>query len=1529
MEIDLECGSENGSGLSKFVVIGRIIADRVLNRKGVKAILRNIWPETVAPCIREIGDNKYSISFKKQDAMERAIADANAERIGNKIGRLIEIEDPSMVGFGKGYLRIRVALPILESLVDGFWVPKENGDRIWAVVKYERLMDFCFNCGRLGHVLKFCGAELLELPRFGPQMRALPPRRGFNRLDSGFGGSIGAWEDDEVNSARGSQKHWEGENSIGLSRSDGLTLGRVQGSMLKDDIQGTNWKDRLEERKARDRALSKGISHSLSLHSVAEKNIYVKDVTGDLRLVRDTENFMSKNSNVVLKILEPNETGVLESKEREEFCADNDQLNNVLEELGNFNAGDNREKGTYELEKYVVESPLVGEQIAGNNNDVLEDGQNWALVEYDGKGCQSLEVVNSELSADLRKLKIRKGREDGNFDEVSKKKQKVEVLKEINVVETACQEVLFSGKGAGSPLTRNVLKGMVKDHDPDVIFLMETKNGFKKMECLRKGCKMDNSLYIDPEGLSGGLALWWKGEVNVQVITGNKNVIDTKFVCSDTGDFNDIMVGSEKEGGRSKERRLMDNFVDFINDCGLNDIKAHGPLFTWMGIGEGEVIFNLEALGSDHAPILVDTDYKEEKAPRRFKFEATWLTYPDCMDVVRKGWGEQVDGTMAFKFMRKLQKCRSLLIQWCKDAVQNNKKVISNLKKEVASLKEQAQTEEDYKVMQEIVKRVKEAWHREENGDGSWSEKEDQVIRSFADYYDTLFRTDGRRDWGDILDCVPQLVTREMNEELVKEISNDEIRDAVFQLGAYKAPGPDGFSGIFYQRCWNVIKKDVCEVVRSFFRSGRMLRELNRTDIVLIPKIKGPTSVSHFRPINLCNFIYKVISKVMVNRMQPFLGELISEQQSAFVAQRMIHDNILIANEAFHHMRLKKRGRKYEVAMKLDMNKAYDRVEWDFLRSVLLKLGFDPLWVSWILECVSTVSYSLILNGKQAFNIFPSRGLRQGDPLSPYLFLFVVDVLSRSVQQKVLDGSISGIQLSRQSPMLTHLFFADDSLFFFDANLANCRNMISCVQDYCRASGQSINMENSRLIFSSNVPEDERQQVENCLGIKVAANPGTYLGIPTFWGKSKYDAMGFIKEKVLTKLKSWKQQTLSYGGREVMIKAVASAMPVYVMACYKLPKRLCDDINSAMAKREGCDKLKWIHAKDGNYTVKSGYQVMKQVEVMRNNQVPTSSYRINVDIWKYIWNLKIPSKLQVFMWRLCHNAVATMYNLWKRRLKDNPLCPICFSYEETVEHMIVQCDWTRGIWFAVLGIRVVKEHIIHFEDWLLDIHKQLQESGKDCKTADSLIAYVCWSIWLERCAVSFGLDNGNVLVDNLVKDTEVNADGKQSWQKPEFGWLKINCDGAFIKETHKAGIGVVVRDSGGRLLDGACESVKANSAEMVEAYALKKGVELAVQRKFDKVVFETYCRTVYTGVTDSKTTCNWQIGPIVQEIRFLMQQIPVKKFKWIRRTCNAAAHWATSEAVKGMCNLGWLRLPPSSLMFILDKDGLPAPPPLV
>jgi hypothetical protein len=192
--------------------------------------------------------------------------------------------------------------------------------------------------------------------------------------------------------------------------------------------------------------------------------------------------------------------------------------------------------------------------------------------------------------------------------------------------------------------------------------------------------------------------------------------------------------------------------------------------------------------------------------------------------------------------------------------------------------------------------------------------------------------------------------------------------------------------------------------------------------------------VSDFRPISLCNVLYKIIAKAIANRLKLVLDKIISPFQSAFVPERLITNNILVAYETLHTMSKRMKGKKGYMAIKLDMSKAYDWVDWFFLEAMMRKLGFSDQWVQLVMRCVSSVSYAVLFNGSPLEVFSPTRGLRQGDPLSPYLFLLCAEGLSSLIQRACLDGKISGVPISARGVKLSHLLFADDSLLFCWAN---------------------------------------------------------------------------------------------------------------------------------------------------------------------------------------------------------------------------------------------------------------------------------------------------------------------------------------------------------------------------------------------------------------------------------------------------------------------------------------------------------------
>lgn len=254
-------------------------------------------------------------------------------------------------------------------------------------------------------------------------------------------------------------------------------------------------------------------------------------------------------------------------------------------------------------------------------------------------------------------------------------------------------------------------------------------------------------------------------------------------------------------------------------------------------------------------------------------------------------------------------------------------------------------------------------------------------------------------------------VTHDMNLSLLREFSDEEIKKALQDIGDLKAPGADGMSSLFYKQYWEVVGNDVIREVRSFLAGGAISEGWNETVVVLIPKVPSPERIKGLRPISLCNVIYKVASKVLSNRLKLILPEIISLNQSAFVPGRLITDNVLLAYEFTHFMKTKRSGLDGYAALKLDMSKAYNHVEWVFLRRMMDKMGFDMQWIELMMKCISTVSYKIKINGELSETIKPERGLRQGDPLSPYLFLICAEGFSALLNAAEASGDIEGVKI--------------------------------------------------------------------------------------------------------------------------------------------------------------------------------------------------------------------------------------------------------------------------------------------------------------------------------------------------------------------------------------------------------------------------------------------------------------------------------------------------------------------------------------
>ncbi|KAB2614065.1 hypothetical protein D8674_036381 [Pyrus ussuriensis x Pyrus communis] len=669
------------------------------------------------------------------------------------------------------------------------------------------------------------------------------------------------------------------------------------------------------------------------------------------------------------------------------------------------------------------------------------------------------------------------------------------------------------------------------------------------------------------------------------------------------GDFNEFLWDHEKSGGVEVLYNRPRFLEEFLYSSQLMDLGFNGPAFTWRGLRKGDWVeerldrvmanekwqqlwpnshvMHETVLASDHCPVILISNIEGQKRRKMFRFEAYWVSEEECKILVEKCWDRRHNGSPVNRWVRSLNDCRYRLSRWNRTKFMGRGCRIHDLLSQLDLL--QRDWGPNYDEIRKISRQIDEVkWLREGDANtqffhsstlqrrrrnkivklraenGSWVESPSQVRQLVDNHFTSVFSSAGDRNWGSMLDCINPSVSPEMNEAITAPVTEEEIKEAAGNMGGLKAPGPDGFQGIFYQTYWEIVREGVSALVRDLIQDVAGSSLINQTHIVLIPKVPNPEVVSQFRPISLCNYSYKILSKILANRLKVLLPKIISPSQNAFVAGRQIQDCIGIAHEMFHYLKGRKARNRFEMGFKLDMQKTYDRVEWDFFDAVMERMGFSSSWRSLISGYISSVKFAVLLNGQAGESFAPSRGLRQGDPLSPYLFILVGEVLSKLIQSAVDQGRLEGVKIGGSGPVISHLFFADDTLLFLRADMKNCRNLRHLLDNFCVASGQKVNLEKSSVFFGANVPKVNADQMGNALGMTMVINPGTYLGVPAIWGRSKKRGLAYVK------------------GR-----AVIQAIPAYPMCIFKFPAAVCKELDALVAGfwwgcKEGAHKIHWV-----------------------------------------------------------------------------------------------------------------------------------------------------------------------------------------------------------------------------------------------------------------------------------------------------------------------------------------------------------------
>ncbi|XP_074342149.1 uncharacterized protein LOC141679584 [Apium graveolens] len=653
------------------------------------------------------------------------------------------------------------------------------------------------------------------------------------------------------------------------------------------------------------------------------------------------------------------------------------------------------------------------------------------------------------------------------------------------------------------------------------------------------------------------------------------------------------------------------------------------------------------------------------------------------------------------------------------------------------------------------------------------------------------------------------------------------------------------------------------------------------SNIALVPKKHNPTQMTKLRPISLCKVAYKIASK---------------------------------ENE----------GGKGWMALKLDMSKAYDRVEWDFLEAMLMKLGFYLKLVNLFMQCFTSVKYSIYHGGKVFGSIIPERGIRQGDPLSSYLFLICMEGLSALIQHREQHKLLRGVQMARGSPILSHMLFADDSYIYYAATSDSTTQVLNVLDIYELASGRS--------------------EVDECI---------KYLGLPNVIGRNKSSALGYLTDRMQHRVESWDKRQLSKGGKEIMLKMEAQALPTYAMSIFLLPNKICKDmerimnrywwksfarkekakigpnpsfvwrsllktqalLKSGMACRVGPGTTisilndPWLSSIENPY-VQTSYDALigKTVDSLINMNITQWDEDLVNDIFiRRDANLIMSIPIQRFQedswyWR---GTLPTKDVLITRRINVCSLCPVYNITCETAAHVLVNCDFAKLCWEKA-GFRRVIQTDSKFVEWF---SKLIQEYNTKAMKS---ISMVCWSLWKNRNNIVWNeksleateVVNSSILVFNQWKSAQdrsfdnsfgfiTPSDGKEHWKLPQINMIMVNTDATLFEDSGHFSFSILARDHEGCMVEAkACCKQGSIAPELAEAIGVREALSWIKSKDWPQVIIETDCLVIVQAIRSSYASVSY-FSRVIDECKQHLSDLRGRRviLNFVKRSANAVAHF--------------------------------------
>ncbi|GAU24827.1 hypothetical protein TSUD_157400 [Trifolium subterraneum] len=816
---------------------------------------------------------------------------------------------------------------------------------------------------------------------------------------------------------------------------------------------------------------------------------------------------------------------------------------------------------------------------------------------------------------------------------------------------------------------------------------------------------------------------------------------------------------------------------DLLRDL---DIPIEGHLFTWIKTrGTPHVIE--EKL--DRAMASTSWFHLFPQINHSFRFENSWLKEPDLEDVVVEGWGGR-----------------------------------ENLEDEEVSMQYQELSERHVTLL------IQEEGYWKQRAKMHWLQEGDMNTRFF--HMSATVRSKKKK----VTKLIAENGTEAHTQEELSPITKVEIQQALFQMHP-----------AFYQRFWEQCSDDIFSAASTWLERGYFPTSLNETNMCLIPKCDNPTSMKDLRPISLCNVLYKMIAKVLANRLRCCIDKCVSQEQSAFVEGRSILDNALIATKVIHALKRKTQGRKCELTLKIDISKAYDKVDWGFLRRVMTKMGFTDVWIRWVMMCV------------------------------------------------VGRGDLHGVRICCGAPEVSHLLFADDCFLFCRANVAENPNSLVAKLLKARYFPRSSLFEaplGYNPSFAWNSMWHARQILS--LGCRWRIGSGDNIcvmhdpwlrGSASRWVPSPQPAGVYqlsVRDLLHDNYKAWdiaKVRNLFSGDVAEMILETPLVSSV----------------------RE--DKVIWEEERNECYSVKSGYKLAMRYIIC------SDKYHVAGN-WNGIWTAQAPHKARHLLWRVCRGCLPTRYRLLESRVECTLNCPVCDEEIEDELHIFFKCAVAQENWCAA-GLSSVLHNTAYQQFNAMDrIFDVCSSESSDTVGRVAMLLWCIWhnrndKLWNDNVQMphqigryAFDAWNDWYSVHKL-KSNSVSGTTKTDlvrWKKPALGWVKCNIDVAFVSGSGKTLLGLCFCDNNGQFMAGMThwQQTVISSVEG-EAWTLLLAMEEARHRGLDRVQFESDSKVLIDAI-HMKCRGNSEFLSIVHDILSFMSSFLNFEVKFVRRQANSVAH---------------------------------------